>query len=355
MKGDADATHCFRSIAEGVPFQTHGAMAEAGQVLNQSNILEAFEAMKKLDFFVDSNLWEDPISSLADILLPEQHWMEIPFATRCTQGSNGFYGAHINCIKPLGETRFGNDWICELYKVHGTPFWDRSADGGDPWEWEDYLMNRAVQSTGMTWQEYVQEFLENGWIDARKANPNGWGCYRRFITGWNKLGHAGYNTNTSRHEVWVTNFEAKMRNNTEQCTGEKYGTKYALPYYTEPKSSPNGWAVVTSRFRATTLITPTTRKSRATRLTSIPTSCLPDAVSRSISTPNTASFPGVARFGRFRGWRSTRRTLRTLVLNRAIGRGLKPRSGKIRQCVDISPNVAEGRMNAEHSWWFPRA
>ena len=27
--------------------------------------------------------------------------------------------------------------------------------------------------------------------------------------------------------------------------------------------------------------------------------------------------------------------------------------GKIRQCVDISPNVAVGRMNAEHSWWFP--
>ena len=239
IKGDADATHCFRSIGEGIPFQTHGAIAEAGQVLNQSNISEAFEAMKKLDFFVDSNLWEDPISSLADIMLPEQHWMEVPFATRCTQGSNGFYGAHIRCIQPLGECRFGNDWIAELYKIHGTPFWNR-ADGGDPWEWEDYLMNRAVQSTGMTWQEYVKEFLENGWIDARKANPNGWGCYRRFQTGWMNLGKPGYGTNTTRHEVWVTNFETRMRHNVEQCTGKEYGAKYALPYYTEPKSSPNG-------------------------------------------------------------------------------------------------------------------
>jgi anaerobic selenocysteine-containing dehydrogenase len=352
MKGDADATHCFRSIAEGVPFQTHGAMAEAGQVLNQSNILEAFEAMKKLDFFVDSNLWEDPISSLADILLPEQHWMEIPFATRCTQGSNGFYGAHINCIKPLGETRFGNDWICELYKVHGTPFWDRSADGGDPWEWEDYLMNRAVQSTGMTWQEYVQEFLENGWIDARKANPNGWGCYRRFITGWNKLGHAGYNTNTSRHEVWVTNFEAKMRNNTEQCTGEKYGTKYALPYYTEPKSSPNGGGGYVE-VQGNNPDNPNHEKIKGYTVDKYPYIL---STGRRIPVyfhSEHRQLPWCREVWPVPRLEVNPKDAADLGLEQGDWAWIETPFGKIRQCVDISPNVAEGRMNAEHSWWFP--
>ena len=42
-----------------------------------------------------------------------------------------------------GDFRLGR--IAELYKVHGTPFWKRT-DGGDPWEWEDYLMNRALKA-----------------------------------------------------------------------------------------------------------------------------------------------------------------------------------------------------------------
>lgn len=351
MKGDADATHCFRSIAEGVPFQTHGAMAEAGQVLNQSNILEAYEAMKNLDFFVDANLWEDPISSLADIMLPEQHWMEVPFATRCTQGSNGFYGAHIRCIEPQGECRFGNDWICELYKIHGTPFWDRT-DGGDPWEWEDYLMNRAVQSTGMTWQEYVQEFLENGWIDARKANPNGWGCYRRFITGWNKLGQPGYATNTTRHEVWVTNFETKMRHNVEQCTGEEYGTKYALPYYVEPKSSPNGGGGYVE-VQGNNPDNPNAEKIKGYTFDKYPFIL---STGRRIPVyfhSEHRQLPWCREVWPVPRLEICPSDAEKLGLEQGDWAWIETPFGKIRQCVDISPNVGEGRMNAEHSWWFP--
>ncbi|WP_282209322.1 molybdopterin dinucleotide binding domain-containing protein [Parvibacter caecicola] len=351
MKGDADATACFHSIANGIPFQTHGAMAEAGQVLNQSNILEAYEAMKNLDFFCDANLWEDPISSLADILLPEQHWMEIPFATRCTQGSNGFYGAHINCIKPLGETRFGNDWICELYKVHGTPFWNRT-DGGDPWEWEDYLMNRAVQSTGMTWQEFVAEFLENGWIDARKANPNGWGCYRRFQTGWMNLGKPGYNTNTTRHEVWCINLETKMRHNVEQCTGQEYGTKYALPYYTEPKSSPNGGGGYV-QVQGNNPDNPNAEKIKGYTFDKYPFIL---STGRRIPVyfhSEHRQLPWCREVWPVPRLEVNPADAEKLGLAQGDWAWIETPFGKIRQCVEIAPNVGEGRMNAEHSWWFP--
>ena len=351
IKGDADATHCFRSIGEGIPFQTHGAIAEAGQVLNQSNISEAFEAMKKLDFFVDSNLWEDPISSLADIMLPEQHWMEVPFATRCTQGSNGFYGAHIRCIQPLGECRFGNDWIAELYKIHGTPFWNR-ADDGDPWEWEDYLMNRAVQSTGMTWQEYVKEFLENGWIDARKANPNGWGCYRRFQTGWMNLGKPGYGTNTTRHEVWVTNFETRMRHNVEQCTGKEYGAKYALPYYTEPKSSPNGGGGYVE-VQGNNPDNPNHEKIAGYTVDKYPYIL---STGRRIPVyfhSEHRQLPWCREVWPVPRLEVNPKDAEKLGLKQGDWAWIETPFGKIRQCVDISPNVAVGRMNAEHSWWFP--
>ncbi|WP_165046288.1 molybdopterin-dependent oxidoreductase [Adlercreutzia sp. ZJ138] len=348
---DTDATRVCMAIKDGIPFQIHGAMAEAGQVLNQANISEYFEAMKNLDFFVDSNLWEDPISSLADILLPEQHWMEIPFATRCTQGSNGFYGAHVNCIKPLGECRFGNDWICELYKIHGTPFWNRD-DGGDPWEWEEYLMNRAVQSTGMTWQEYVKKFLEDGWFDARKENPNGWGCYRRYMTGWMRLGKPGYDTVSTRHEVWVTNFESKMRHNVERCTGKEFGIKYALPYYAEPKSSPNGGGGYVE-VQGNNPENPNAEKIKGYTFDKYPFIA---STGRRIPVyfhSEHRQLPWCREVWPVPRMEVCPSDAEKLGLEQGDWAWIETPFGKIRQCVDVSPNVGEGRVNLEHSWWFP--
>ena len=211
---NGDATTVYRAMQTGEPYRIYGGLAQAGGILNQSNLLEAFEGVKNMEFFVDANLWEDAISSLADILLPEQHWMEIPGCTRIAQGSNGFYGAHIHCIEAPGEARYGIDWVADWYKQKGVPFWTTRAEGEDPWEMGDFLRDKAVQSTGMTWAEYAAEFEQNGWWDARVTNPNGFGCCRRYMTGWMCRpfqARPGFSTNTSRHEVWVTEFENAMR------------------------------------------------------------------------------------------------------------------------------------------------
>ncbi len=350
-----DATTVYRAMQTGDPYRIYGGLTQAGGILNQTNLTEAFEGVKNLEFFVDANLWEDAISSLADIMLPEQHWLEIPGCTRIAQGSNGFYGAHIHCIEAPGEARYGIDWVADWYKQKGVPFWTTRNEGEDEWEMGEFLLDKAVQSTGMTWKEYAEKFERDGWYDARVENPNGFGCCRRFMTGWLCKpfeGRPGFKTNTSRHEIWVTDFENKMRTVTEQCTGKPYGTKYALPYYVEPKSSPNGGGgyvevqgsnpdnpnhekIASYTFDKYPFIASTGRRIPVyfhTEHRQLPWCREAWPVPRMEVNPEDAE-----RLGLVAGdwaWVETP-------------------FGKIRQNVDVNSCVAPGRVNLEHSWWFP--
>ena len=350
-----DASTVYRAMKTHEPYRIYGGLTQAGAILNQSNLHEAFEGVKELEFFVDANLWEDPISSLADVLFPEQHWMEIPGCTRITQGSNGFYGAHIHCIDAPGEARYGIDWVADWYKQKGVPFWTTRTDGGDEWEMDDFLRDKAVQSTGMTWQEYAEKFQKDGWFDARQTNPNGFGCCRRFMTGWLRTpfdGRPGFNTNTTRHEVWVTDFETKMAKAVEQCTGQPYGAKYALPYYVEPKSSPNGGGGYVE-VQGNNPDNPNHEK---------------------IATYTIDNYPYILSTGRripvyFHSehrqlpwcrevWPVPRLEInpvdaKELGLENGDWAWIETPFGKIRQNVDVNSCVKPGRMNAEHSWWFP--
>ena len=350
-----DATCVYDAMLTSVPQRIRGGLTQAGSLLNQSNLTEAFEGVKHLECFVEANLFEDSISSLADILLPEQHWLEIPGCTRITQGSAGYYGAHIHCIEAPGEARYGIDWVADWYKQKGVPFWTTRTDGGDAWEMDDFLRDKAVQSTGMTWKEYAAKFEKDGWFDARVENPNGFGACRRFQMGWMVKpfqGRPGFNTNTSRHEIWVTGFESNMRKRIEQCTGKPYGTKYALPYYTEPKSSPNGGGGYVE-VQGNNPNNPNHEK---------------------IASYTYENYPFIASTGRripvyFHSehrqlpwcrevWPVPRMEMNPvdaeeLGLKQGDWAWIETPFGKIRQCVEISGCVHVHRVNLEHSWWFP--
>lgn len=352
---NGDATTVYLAMQTGEPYRIYGGLTQAGSILNQSNLHEAFEGVKNMEFFVNANLWEDPISSLADVLLPEQHWLEIPGCTRITQGSNGFYGCHIHCIDAPGEAKFGNDWVSAWYKQKGVPFWTTRTDGGDEWEMGEFLSNKAVQSTGMTWAEFAADFEANGWFDARVTNPNGFGCCRRYMTGWMRrpfVGRPGFTTNTTRHEIWATDFESKMRGVEEQCTGQPYGTKYALPFYTEPKSSPNGGGGYVE-VQGNNPNNPNAEK---------------------IAGYTFDKYPYIASTGRripvyFHSehrqlpWCREVWPVPRMEINPVDAEALGLVDGdwawietpfsKIRQCVDVTMVVAPGRVNLEHSWWYP--
>ncbi len=353
MYPNADATQIYYAMKTGEPYQIHGALTQAGGMLNQTNLHLTWEGVSNLDFFVDWNLWHDPISDLADIILPEAHWSEQE-CSRVAQGSAGYYGAHIKCIEPPADVKWGPDIVNEWYKRAGVPFWGDRTDGGDPWEAGDYLRGRAIASIDMDWQTFREGFIENGWYDARKTNPDGFGSCRRYETGWLDLpfvGKPGFYTPTTRDEVWSIEMESKMREKTDSTTGELYGIRYALPYFTEPKSGPRS-----DGFRETQ--------------------------SKNENNPNhaayasytTENYPYIASTGRripvyFHSehrqlpwcrevWPVPRMEINPkdaseLGLEQGDWAWIETPFSKIRQCVEVSPCVAEGRVNLEHQWWFP--
>lgn len=350
-----EAVRVFDAMRTGDPYQIYGGLTQAGSILNQSNITEAYEGISKLEFFVNANLWEDPISSLADLMLPEQHWMEIPGCTRITQGCAGYYGAHIHCIEAPGEARYGIDWVGDWYKQKGVPFWTSREEGEDQWEMGDFLRDKAVQSTGMTWAEYADKFEREGWYDCRVTNPNGFGSCRRFMTGWNLRpfqGKPGFYTNTSRHEIWVTGFESAMSKVEEQCTGKPYGTKYALPFYTEPKSSPNGGGGYVE-VQGNNPDNPNAEKIKGYTFDKYPFIA---STGRRIPVyfhSEHRQLPWCREVWPVPRLEMNPNDAEKLGLIQGDWAWIETPFGKIRQCVELSPAVADGRVNLEHSWWFP--
>ncbi|WP_305296856.1 molybdopterin-containing oxidoreductase family protein [Parvibacter caecicola] len=350
---NADATAVYQAMRTGDPYPIKGGLTQAGGMLNQTNLHLTWEGVKNLDFYTNWNLWHDPISDLADLILPEAHWLEVECG-RCAQGSGGYYGAHIKCVEMPGDVKWGIDIVGEWYKKNGLKFWEDREDGGDPWEMGDFLRSKAIASTGMDWQQFRTKFLEEGWFDARRYNPEGFGTCRRYETGWMVMpfqGRPGFRTNTSRYEIWSTGFENAMRRQINQLTGEPFGESFALPYYVENKSSP---------------ASDTFRKQQMSN---------PDNPNRELYADYTPeNYPFILSTGRripvyFHSehrqlpWCREVWPVPRLEVNPADAEKLGLSQGdwawietpfsKIRQCVDINASVGEGRMNAEHSWWFP--
>ena len=84
------------------PYQIHGGVCNSGDFMNESNLLEAWEALTRLDFWCDFNLWFCPNNGCADIVFPILHWMEINTG-RVSQGAGGLFGAGQRCVEPMGD------------------------------------------------------------------------------------------------------------------------------------------------------------------------------------------------------------------------------------------------------------
>lgn len=346
INGSSDATAIYAACKTGNPYPLKGAITMAGGILNQSNITEAWEGMKALDFFAEINLWHDPISDLADILLPAKHWLEVE-CPRTSQGAGGYYGALIQCIDAPGECKWDIDFTIELYKAAGVPFWNPMMYPDAPDQWADGSFTRevTVSCTGMTWDEYKTQFIENGWFDNRKTNPNGFGCARRFETGWFRHwfdGKPGFLTPTTRNELWITNLEAQMHDET--------GLSWALPMYVEPKSSPySTWHEEAAQ---------NPENPNASKYADYTAENYPYTLSTGRRIPvyfhtEHRQLPWCREVWPVPRLEVNPKDAEELGLEQGDWAWIETPFGKIRQCVDVNASVAPSVMSAEHSWWFP--
>ena len=241
-----DTKAAWDAVNTGKPYPVRALFAQAGNALHQDNCTYVWETMKKIDFFLDIDLWHTPTNEMADIKLPAQHWLEVN-SPRKNQGASGAMGATVQCIKPLSDTKSDNE-ICELmYKEWGQPY---HPDPKNPWPGEEAHLNAQVAGMGLTWKEYVDKFQRDGWWDLKKVNPDDWGTYRRYEMGVLRPGTVtlmshpvdssrpytpadqikrvpGFGTPTGKQEIWSTIIETLHP-----------GENQELPQFVEPPLSP---------------------------------------------------------------------------------------------------------------------
>ena len=104
----ADATCIWEACINGDPYPLKGGINESGSFMNMSNATLAWEALSKLDFWVDINMFHHPGTEMADIILPCQHWTELN-NIRVSQGASGGIGLTQRAIEPPADTKFDYD------------------------------------------------------------------------------------------------------------------------------------------------------------------------------------------------------------------------------------------------------
>ncbi|MGN0038836.1 MAG: molybdopterin dinucleotide binding domain-containing protein [Coriobacteriales bacterium] len=252
----ADSATIWDSINEiNTPYQIHGEVCMSGDFMNESNLLEAWEAQCRLDFYLDFNLWACPNNGCADIVIPTLHWLECNTG-RVSQGAGGLFGAGQRCVEPMGDCIYDpvsviclykamgvvwnnrdpeydewnnldyNDfvqmggsvsyeeqeyrvlqdatdwWVIEEMKTINDPVCDPSIDiknlGEQGWlyNWEKWVDLPEVklknEHLGPDWPRFAAKFQKEGWFDERKWHPERWGTYRRWEMGYRRQ-QGGYN------------------------------------------------------------------------------------------------------------------------------------------------------------------
>jgi anaerobic selenocysteine-containing dehydrogenase len=336
----ADATSVWDAIHTEKPYPVKAGICQSSTFVNMANSGYAWEALKKLDFFLVVDLWRHPTAEMADIVLPACHWLEMD-SPRASQGGSGGAGPNVRCIQPRGEAKPDYEITELLFKAMGVPF---GPDPENPWPGAEAELDQCVAGVGMTWKEYKEKFQKEGWVDVKKLFPKGWGTYRRYETGvqHRPLGNPGiafveefvpadpnrepvpgFNTPTGKQEIWSTVAETFLP-----------GKGYELPDFDEPPESP---VRTPERYEKYPINMTTGRKIPVyfhTEHRQLPW-CREQWPAPLVEiNPETA-----ARYGIEHGdwvWIENDR-------------------GRVRQKADLFYGIAPDVINCEHSWWYPEA
>ncbi len=334
----SDATSVWDAIHTGKPYPVKAGICQASTFVNMANSEYAWEALKKLDFFVSIDLWHHPTVEMADIVFPACHWLEVD-NPRISQGSSGGIGANVRCVEPPGECKPDYEITQLLFKAMGVPY---GPDPQNPWPGTEADLDLCVSGLGTTWKEYKQKFQKEGWQDVKKLFPDHWGTYRRYETGVFRRPRGeidrglldeffivkperkrvpGFNTPTGKQEIWSTVLETFLP--------EK---NYELPQFEEPPESPVRTPALYEKYPLTMITGRRIPVYFHTEHRQLPLCREQWPVPLVEINPETASKYGI-RQGDW-VWIENDR-------------------GRVRQQADLYYGIAPDVINCEHSWWFP--
>ena len=353
--GWADATSIYDAIETGDPYPVTCGIGETGDFMNQSNSINAYERLNSLAFWCSIDLWHTPtVDGCADIAMPAAHWMELD-CIRKSQGSSGAFGATVKCVEPPGEAKPDLGLTVELYKAAGVPYFDESIHGA---KWFDDVDENVKHCNNIAlsgfripdWDDYKEEFQENGWFDSKVEKPEDWGTYRRYQIGNGHISggfppspvqRQGWNTTTHKQEIWSTVLESWLVNGVGNdgvapnvCyTEEQFQADEVFPKYWPaphgPESDPdlftddNSFLLTTGRRQGTFFHSEHRQLPWCRELWPVP---------RLEMNPEDAE---------------------RLGLEQGDWVWIETDQAKIREVVDLYYGIEPGVVNAEHQWWYP--
>ena len=94
---------------------------DSGSFMNQGSSMMAWEAMNKLDFWMEANLWHHPTADCADILVPVYHWLEMEFP-RISQGPHSGLAMNVPCVEAPGDCKDDPMFMKAFAKAYGFPW-----------------------------------------------------------------------------------------------------------------------------------------------------------------------------------------------------------------------------------------
>ncbi len=113
----SDSSCIWDSINEiDVPYQIHGGICMSGDYMNESNLIEAWEALSRIDLWVDTNLWSCPNNGCCDVVFACTHWMETNTG-RVSQGAGGIFGAGQRATYPIGDVVYDPTFVICLHRA----------------------------------------------------------------------------------------------------------------------------------------------------------------------------------------------------------------------------------------------
>ncbi|MEG0503929.1 MAG: molybdopterin dinucleotide binding domain-containing protein, partial [Raoultibacter sp.] len=388
----ADAAAIWDSINEvDSPYQIHGGVCMSGDFMNQANLIDAWEALTKLDFWVDINLWSCPNNGCADVVFPCLHWLEVN-TTRVSQGAGGFFGAGQRAKQPEGDMLFDPVFVVLFYKALGVPFNNKDPEY-DQWlnlNVEDFVQMGGTVSyeeqearvlkdacdawhtsefpNGPTFAEYAAKFQKEGWFDCREWHPERWGTYRRWEMGYRRQ-QGGYNlfpavdekpgfmTPTAKVEIWSTIAESYIDDEDK------------FPHWREPINSPISSPEYFDASRVDEIGTKqlvngkmdqndhqNNQEGYKAALTANPDAAF---------TMTTGARQPVYFHSEHRQlpwcrelWPSPRVEMNPedatkLGLKQGDWVWIESPWGKVREVLDLYYGIKEGTVNANHHWWYP--
>ena len=346
----------WKAVLEGDPYPIVAGANDSGSFMNHGTSGPAWEAMNKLDFWLEANLWHHPTADCADILVPVYHWLEMRFP-RISQGPHCGLAMNVPCVDAPGDCKDDPMFMKALAQAMNFP-WSMDPNMPDPdtadsCERMFQLAQAEAAKIGeglpyKSYKEFEEDFQKNGWQNAKKVYPKEMGTYRRWETGYMTIkpgvGRAegvvglsvpgcdetrrfGYITPTSKYELWPTVIE-------RYGMGGKANVdmSWLIPDYRDPMESPRGNPQL---FEEYPLLATTGRRIPVyfhSEHRQLPWCREQWPVPRMEINPADAE---------------------RLGLQQGDWAWIETKHGKIRQCVDVYYGIDEGVINLEHAWWFP--